>query len=104
MGLGKLILGVAVGAAAGALLGVLFAPDKGSATRQKLSKKSEDYITGLKEKFNEFLAGITSEVESAVEKGNTVVEKGKAKFEEAKSSVKEAAQPNYASSSSQRKY
>ena len=102
MGLGKLILGVAVGAAAGALLGVLFAPDKGSATRQKLSKKGEDYVSGLKEKFNEFIAGITADVESAVGKGHDVVEKGKAKFEEAKSSVKETSHSGYATG--QRKY
>ena len=96
MGVGKLVLGVAIGAAAGAILGVLFAPDKGSATRQKISKKSEDVVVGLKDKFNEFLAGITADVESAMEKGNDVVEKGKAKFEEAKSSVKETAQSSYA--------
>jgi len=102
MGFTKLLLGVAAGAAVGALLGVLFAPDKGSATRQKLSKKGEDYVSGLKEKFNEFVAGITADVESAVEKGNDVVEKGKAKFEEAKSSMKEATQPSYATG--QKKY
>ena len=102
MGLGKLLFGVVAGAAAGALLGVLFAPDKGSATRQKLSKKGEDFASGLKEKFSDFVAGITADVESAVEKGNTVVEKGKAKFEEAKSSVKESTQSGYATG--QRKY
>ena len=96
MGLGKVLLGIAAGAAAGALLGVLFAPDKGSTTRQKLSKKGEDYATGLKSKFSDFLDSITSDVQSAMEKGSDVVEKGKSKFEEAKSAVKESGNSSYA--------
>ena len=39
MSKGKLITGVIVGATAGAILGILMAPDKGSETRKKLQKK-----------------------------------------------------------------
>ena len=55
---GKVILGVLAGAAAGAILGLLFAPDKGSNTRQKITKKGEDYADELKGKFSEFLDNI----------------------------------------------
>ena len=57
MSTGKVLLGILAGIAAGALVGVLFAPDKGSSTRKKITKKGEDYVESLTEKFNDFLAG-----------------------------------------------
>lgn len=59
MGSGKVLLGVLAGVAVGATLGILFAPDKGSATRKKISKKGDEYTEELKEKFNEFLDSIS---------------------------------------------
>ena len=56
---GKVLLGVLAGVAAGALLGILFAPEKGSVTRKKMSKKAEEFGDGLKEKFNEFVDDIS---------------------------------------------
>ena len=35
------------GVAAGAILGILFAPDKGSETRRKISDKGKDYADGM---------------------------------------------------------
>ncbi len=55
MSTGKVFLGVLVGAAAGAALGVLFAPAKGSAFRRKIYKKGESETDSLKEKFNAFV-------------------------------------------------
>ena len=45
-------IGVLAGVAVGALLGVLFAPDKGSVTRKKLMRKATDTADDLKEKFD----------------------------------------------------
>ena len=50
MGAGKIITGVLVGAAVGSVLGVLFAPDKGSKTRKKLLKQQNDFKDSLKDK------------------------------------------------------
>jgi gas vesicle protein len=63
MSSGKVLLGVLAGVAAGALLGVLFAPDKGWNTRKRISKKADDYMDGLREKFEEFLDTLSVKVE-----------------------------------------
>ena len=59
MSSGKVLLGVLAGVAAGALLGILFAPDKGQKTRKNIARKGEDFADGLKEKFDEFLENIS---------------------------------------------
>ena len=56
---GKVVLGALAGIAAGALIGVLFAPDKGSDSRHKIVKKGEDYLDSVKKKFNSLLDTIS---------------------------------------------
>ncbi|MBK7434339.1 MAG: YtxH domain-containing protein [Chitinophagaceae bacterium] len=50
---GKILTAVAAGAVAGAVLGVLFAPDKGSETRRKINEKGKKLTDGVKEKFTQ---------------------------------------------------
>jgi gas vesicle protein len=52
------------GAAIGAALGILFAPHKGSKTRDKISKRGNDYLEGFEEKFNEFVDMATNKFET----------------------------------------
>jgi gas vesicle protein len=50
MGTGKALLGVMAGIAAGAIIGILFAPDKGTYTRKKIVRKGEDLMDELNDK------------------------------------------------------
>ena len=83
MGSGKVLLGVLAGVAVGATLGILFAPDKGSVTRKKISEKGDDYAEELEQKFNEFIEGITKQFEAVKEETTRIAENGKVKAEEA---------------------
>lgn len=46
----KTLLVIAAGAAAGAIIGVLFAPDKGSETRRKIREEGEKLADSIKNK------------------------------------------------------
>jgi gas vesicle protein len=90
MSSGKILLGVLAGLAAGALLGILFAPDKGSVTRKKISTKSDEYAESLKEKFNEFLNTVTEKFDEVKEEVSDLTEKVQSKVENVKTNVKTA--------------
>ena len=76
---GKAILAVLAGVAAGAALGMLFAPDKGSGTRKKISKKGEDLADALNDKidrkFEELLNSVTGKVKKPASKNEPTVAK-----------------------------
>jgi len=61
----NVVIGALAGLAVGALLGVLFAPDKGTETRKKIAKKSKDTSDSLKHKFDEFVDNVTNHFEKA---------------------------------------
>lgn len=81
---GKVLLGILAGAAAGAILGILLAPDKGSETRRKLMQKGEDYADALKDKFEELMDGVAEKVGGA--EGATA--NGKARADEFRQDAK----------------
>jgi gas vesicle protein len=63
---GDVLLGVLAGLAAGAVIGVLFAPDKGSVTRKKIAEKGDEYAEGLKEKFSNLVDEISKKCEEVM--------------------------------------
>ena len=77
----KVILGVLAGAAAGAVLGILFAPDKGADTRKKIYRKGEEEVDALKEKLNEFAEVVGQKFEKVKEDVTEFVEAAKQKVE-----------------------
>ena len=83
MSSGKVLLGVLAGAAIGATLGILFAPDKGSSTRRKIVKKGDEYADNLEEKLNEFISSIKEKFETIKEDATVMSKNGKQKTKEA---------------------
>jgi gas vesicle protein len=83
MTLGKAMLGVLAGVAAGALLGVLFAPEKGTNTRRKLSKKGEDILDDLQDKFDEFVETVTEKMDNLSEDADEMDQKVSRKYKKA---------------------
>lgn len=77
----KILLGLLTGVAAGALMGVLFAPEKGSKTRKQLLSKSEDYADVIKDKFETLLDGIEDKYYKTKKKAEDFVSDGKVKIE-----------------------
>ena len=77
---GKSIISILGGVAVGTALGVLFAPDKGTNTRKKISKKGND----LKNKAKETLVEVADNVS---EKYNTALDKGHELAKEVKENI-----------------
>lgn len=84
----KVITGLLIGAAAGAVLGILFAPEKGLDTRIKLGKKGADLKDTIKSKINDLVDSIADQFENAKNEAGNLVEEGKEKVAAAKSQAK----------------
>jgi gas vesicle protein len=91
MSSGKIVLGVLAGVAVGATLGILFAPAKGAATRKMISKKGDDYMDELGEKFNDFISSIEEKFDTVKSGATHLAHDGKLKAEAAMDEVTSAA-------------
>lgn len=64
---GKIVAGVLAGVAVGAILGVLFAPNKGSETRQKLSESVKGLGKDLADQAEGYLSDKVSKVKNTAQ-------------------------------------
>lgn len=87
---GNIIVGVLAGFAAGAVLGILFAPDKGTETRKKIKRTGKDYVDAVKEKMDELTHILSAQTEHLKEEAENLVQKGKDQYQNVKSNIKEA--------------
>ena len=71
----SIIIGAIAGLAAGALIGILFAPDKGTEVRNTISKKSGEYLDSVKRGFNSFVDGFTERFNEAKDEVSDMAKK-----------------------------
>ena len=67
--------------AAGAIAGMLLAPEKGSDLRKRISKKGKDYSDNLKGNVNGFLDDVSDRLDTVQTKTDEMISNGKAKVE-----------------------
>ncbi len=80
----KVITGILAGFAAGAVIGILFAPEKGSVTRQKISDKTDEYTDDLKFKYDELRETVKGKMKDVKKAASDLATKGKEAFAEVK--------------------
>lgn len=74
MDTGKTAAGVLLGVGVGALLGVLFAPAKGTKTRKRMMDKGQNYADELKGKFDELYNDVSNKYDSFLEEAKSTIE------------------------------
>jgi len=77
MSAGKVLTGILAGATAGFVLGILFAPDKGTETRRKIAEKGTDIADSVKGKVNEYGEVISEKYNTVKQKISGLAAEGK---------------------------
>jgi gas vesicle protein len=88
---GKLLGTLLLGVAAGAAIGVLFAPERGSETRRKLVGNAEDLVDQLSTKINEGKRALVDMKDRAVGKAEELKETAKREMNDLSNTASSAA-------------
>ena len=78
----KIALGVLGGMAAGAVVGILFAPAKGADTRKKIQQKGNDYADDLKDKFENLSGVVKNNYDKIISNGKDLIADKRSKFDD----------------------
>jgi gas vesicle protein len=87
---GLLIAGFALGALAGTVIGMLFAPKSGKELRDEIKDKSGEYYDKAKEKGKEYYDKAKDKASEVVVAGKDIADKTKDKITDAADKVKRA--------------
>jgi gas vesicle protein len=83
----KVLLGVLAGAATGAAIGLLFAPERGKSTRRRIIDKGESYLANIEQIMNGYVNMINKKMENLKSDVTEVSSNGKARAEETMSEM-----------------
>lgn len=86
----KLIWTFLAGAAAGAIAGVLFAPDKGSSTRKKIAGKATDIRDAARDSFHNLIDGVKKAYHQVRDEAEELSDAAVAKMSAAKKQAEKA--------------
>lgn len=89
---GKIFLGIVTAAAAGAVIGLLFAPDKGEDTRGKVKKQVGDLADEVLKAIQKGKISLEDLKSQAVSKAGDLKDKARSKFEDLQDQAEEAKQ------------
>lgn len=91
MSTGKVVLGTVAGLAIGGILGILFAPEKGSVTRRQILDSGNDCADQLKSKYNELADTIVGKLQSGKDFIQEITEDGQTELDDFKKDVNHTA-------------
>jgi gas vesicle protein len=84
---GKVALGLLAGIATGALMGILFAPEKGSVTRKRITCKCNDIMDEVSGKINNMANTINDTIDEAKSASENLITKAQDKMLEVKKEI-----------------
>lgn len=91
MSTGKVVLGTVAGLAVGGILGILFAPEKGSVTRQQIIDKGNDYADEFKSKYNGIAETLKEKIQATKKEAKDLADIGLDKFDKVEGSFNDEA-------------